>query len=142
MWGSQPDLSDEYLLGANPTEVEHGIQNFLNGGYETYMENDPSIDAGEYEDEGHNHAMNLASRNHLWTQGEHESARAGQEANWVNIFPTGESKITIPINLRRNPLWEKGEHESALTRQAQWEQNQGRRVEQVWTEGPPTDNTH
>ena len=94
---------------------------------------------GDYEHEREHGAMNLASRNHLWTIGEHEKDRSHEEANWVNIFPTGESVITLPINLRRNPLWEKGEHESDRTRRAQWESNQGRRVEQVWTEGPPTE---
>ena len=97
---------------------------------------------GDYDHEREYGAMNLASRNHLWTIGEHEKDRSHEEANWVNIFPTGESVITLPINLRRNPLWEKGEHESDRTRRAQWESNQGRRVEQVWTEGEPTEEVH
>ena len=34
--------------------------------------------------------LSSRSRNHLWELAEHESKYADQEANWVNIFPTGE----------------------------------------------------
>ena len=60
LWGSKPDLSDEFLLGANPTEVENEIQNFLNGGFESYIENDPSVKAWEYEGEREYGAVNLS----------------------------------------------------------------------------------
>ena len=40
-WGNEPNLSDEFLLGTNPTVVEDQIQDFLNGGYLEYMEHDP-----------------------------------------------------------------------------------------------------
>ena len=64
--------------------------------------------------------MNL--RNKLWEQGEHESAtqESNDHAQFVDFFPNGKAKITLPINLyKRNKLWEQGEHERA-ERSASW----------------------
>ena len=49
-------------------------------------------------------------RNKLWQQGEDESATQTSNVHdqFVDFFPNGNAKITLPINLyrKRNKLWE------------------------------------